>query len=227
MATTQPAETVRRPRISRKFLEEHRRRRFVEACAEILHEFGRRGATASNVIRVAGTARNSFYEVFSSVEDCIGYGVALAEGELFAALGDLDGSTDWADELHRAIAGFYEAVAARPTIAELFLVHAAASRAEPGRLAFRDGGERLAPLIGLGGAEAGRLGRRPPPEAIAGCLSRAVVALAAARVRGPQVAALAEEAAPMAELVLGYYLGADAALEALGPDVRRPAARRG
>jgi hypothetical protein len=49
-----PAE---RPRISRKFIEDHRRRRCVLATAEILHEFGRRGLTTTNVVRLAGSSR--------------------------------------------------------------------------------------------------------------------------------------------------------------------------
>lgn len=204
-----------RPRISREFLEEHRRRRFVEATAEILHEFGRSGVTTTNVVRLAGGARNSFYEVFSSVEDCIAHGISLAEAELFAGLEALPGDGDWPVELHRAIADFYEAVASRPVLAELFLVHAALSREESGRRAFREGGARFAPLIARGAPAAEASGRRPPPQGLAECLSWAIVSLAAARVCGPQVGSLPMEAPSMAVLVGGYYQGPEVAAELL------------
>jgi AcrR family transcriptional regulator len=205
------APTRRRPQISREFLEQHRRRRYVDAAAELLHEFGRAGATTSNVVRLAGTARNSFYEVFSSVEDCIGYGIALAVSELFATLEAQDGEGDWAAEVEEAIAGFYGAVATDPILAELFLIHAAASRVEHGREAARRGAEAFALLFGRGQEEAERRGLRPPPDLAAEYFSRATVAPAARRVRGPEVATLPAQARPMAALVLGAYLGPEAA----------------
>jgi AcrR family transcriptional regulator len=205
-----------RPRISREFLEEHRRRRFVEATAEILHEFGRPGVTTTNVVRLAGGARNSFYEVFSSVEDCIAHGIVLVEAELFAGLRKLPGDGDWAGEVHQAIAGFYAAVAERPVLAELFLIHSAASREEEGRRAFREGGARFAPLIARGTEAAEFLGLRPPPATLPTSLSWAIVYLAAARVRGPEVAELPGRSRQMSALVAGYYLGRENLGDAAG-----------
>jgi AcrR family transcriptional regulator len=206
-----------RPRISREFIEAHRRRRYVDATAEIVHEFGRRGATTTNVIRLAGGARNTFYEVFGSIDDCIAHGIALADAELFAGLDQLGGEDDWLVEVHSAIAAFYEAVASRPLLAELFLIHSAASRTEVGREACLAGGGRFAALISRGGTAVGDRGRRPPPPPfLAEGLSRSIVAVAAARVRGPEVESLPGQVAPMTALVGGFYLGPEAAAEALG-----------
>jgi AcrR family transcriptional regulator len=96
---------TRRPRISRDFLEDYRRRRYVDATAELLHEFGRQGPSVTNIVRLAGTARNSFYEVFSGAEDCIAYGIDLAATDLFATLEAQDGEGEWTDEVGEAIAG--------------------------------------------------------------------------------------------------------------------------
>jgi AcrR family transcriptional regulator len=205
-----------RPRISREFIENHRRRRYVDAATEILHEFGRRGVTAANILRLAGGARNSFYEVFDSVEDCLVYGIALADAELFGGLEHLDGDDDWLTAVQTAIADFYEAVASGPLLAELFLIHSAASQRDAGRAAFHPGGERLAALIARGGAEAEARGLPSPPEFLAEGLSRSIVALAAARVRGPEVESRPEEAPSMTALVGGFYLGPEAAAEILG-----------
>jgi AcrR family transcriptional regulator len=211
MAIRSPAGAVNaRPRLSRDFITEHRRRRYVEATAEILHEFGRRGVTTTNVVRVAGGSRKSFYDSFTGIEDCIAYGISLAEAELFAGIGAQRGGGDWLIEVQGVIAGFYEAVATRPLIAELFLIHAAVSPTEAGAAAFRTGGERFVGLLRRGRAEAQSLGRRPPSTTIEECLSRAIVALAAERVGGPEVERLPSEARPMAILAGGYYLGRQA-----------------
>ncbi len=206
-----------RPRISREFIEAHRRRRYVEATAEILHEFGRQGVTTTNVVRLAGGARGSFYGVFGSVEDCIAHGIALADAELFAGLDRLSGEGDWLVEVHSAIAAFYEAVASRPLLAELFLIHSASARTDAGQEAFRTGGERFAALIARGSDEAEERGHPAPPPFLAEGLSRSIVALAAARVRGPEVETLPAQARSMTALVGGFYLGPEAVTKGLGP----------
>ncbi|HEY2053233.1 MAG TPA: TetR/AcrR family transcriptional regulator [Solirubrobacterales bacterium] len=204
-----------RPQISRDFIEGHRRRRYVEATAEILHEFGRAGLTATNVVRVAGGARGSFYQAFAGIEDCIAYGVRLAERELFAGLEvDMAGG-NWLTEVREAIDAFFDAVVARPLVAELFLIHSAVARTDSGRAAFRTGGERFVPLLLRGRLEADVLGRCPPPDLIAECLSRAIVDLAARRVRGPEVATLPSESRAMTSMVGDFYLGREDSRELL------------
>jgi AcrR family transcriptional regulator len=207
-----PARTPpRRPQISREYAEAHRRRRYVDAAAELLHEFGREGASVTNIVRLAGTARNSFYEVFAGAEDCIAYGIGVAVGELFEVLDTQQEEGDWAADVEEAIAGFYGAVAATPILAELLLIHAPASRVEHGRAAALAGAERFIPLFGRGRAEAEEGGLRAPPILAEEYFSRLVVSLAARRVREPEVAALPQEGRGTAGLVVGFYLGSEAA----------------
>jgi AcrR family transcriptional regulator len=197
----------RRPQISRQYLEDHRRRRYVDATAELLHEFGREGPTVTNIVRLAGTARNSFYEVFSGAEDCIGYGIGVAGEELFAGSGGQDGEGGWLAEVEQAISGFYGAVVAEPMLAELFLVHAAASRVDHGRAAVRAGVEGFTILLGRGRAEAAERGRRSLPASAEEYFSRAIVALAALRVIEGRAEELPGEVDGMATLVGDFYLG--------------------
>jgi AcrR family transcriptional regulator len=212
----------RRPQISREYIERYRRRRYVDAAAELLHEFGRDGPTVTNIVRLAGTARNSFYEVFRSGEDCIGYGIGVAVEELFATLAAQDGEGEWLEELHEAIAGFYAAVAAEPILAELFLVHSAASRVDHGRAAARAGGERFAELLGRGRAEAERRRGHPLPASTEEYFSAAIVSRALRRVRDAEVGSLPDESRPMAALIGGFYLGPAASERILGPAAAEP-----
>jgi AcrR family transcriptional regulator len=207
---------ARRPQISREYLDDVRRRRYVDAVAELLHEFGRHGLTVTNIVRLAKTARNSFYEVFSGSEDCVGYGVGVAVEEIFASLKYQHGEGEWLAEVHEAIGGFYAAVAANPILAELFLVHAASARSEHGRAAARAGGERFLPLLRRGRVEAEERGRPSLPATAEEYLSLAIVSLPAQRVRRPEVEDLPAEARAVARLVGGFYLGPEGADQILG-----------
>ncbi len=212
----QPPGKWARPRISREFVEGHRRRRYVEAAAELLHEFGRDGPTVTNLVRLAGTARNSFYDVFGGAEECIAHGVGLAAGEMFATLDGLGGEGDWLAEVGLAVGGFYGAVAERPLWGELLLIHSAASRPSTGEDPLADSIDRLAALLGRGRAESQARGLRPPPPLLDEYLAWAITAPAAAAVRGPEVAALPQKAAGVTVLVGGYYIGPAAAQQGPG-----------
>lgn len=179
----------------------------MDATAEILHEFGRGGLSVTAVVRLARTARNSFYESFTGIEECIGYGIELAEAELFAGLEDLRGEADWRAELEAGIGGFFAAVATGPLLAELFLVHSGASRDDAGRAAFLSGGERFVPLLSRGRDEADAPGRRVPPPLLDEYLSRTIVSLAARRVQESDTARLREERGAMTRLAAEYYTG--------------------
>jgi AcrR family transcriptional regulator len=211
-----PAPPPRRPQISREYLEDHRRGRYADATAELLHEFGREGPTVTNIVRLAGTARNSFYEVFRGAEDCIAYSVGLAADEIFASLGAQDGEGEWLAEVAAAVSGLYAAVAARPLQAELLLIHSAACRSDVGREALPDGIDRFAALLGRGRAEAESRGRRPPPPLLDEYLAWAIAAPPASRVRDAGLATLPQESRAVTLLVGSYYLGSETAEEALG-----------
>jgi AcrR family transcriptional regulator len=206
MTQTTTGAASRRPRVSRDFLEHHRRRRLIHAAAEILHEFGGSGLTVANVVQVAGVARNSFYEVFGGLEDLISYATGVASEELFAGLADEPSGSEWLIEVHEAIASFYGRVADEPLLAELLLIHASSPRAGGGSDAFWAAGARFVPLIRHGEAQSVLAHRRPPTKAIAECISRSIVALAASRIQQQSVETLQSEARSMALLVGVHYL---------------------
>src|ERR1700749_9214 len=59
-----------RQRLSREFIARHQRARIVAALAEETMEKGYRAVTVADIVRRAGIARNTFYDNFSSKEDC-------------------------------------------------------------------------------------------------------------------------------------------------------------
>jgi AcrR family transcriptional regulator len=195
--------------ISRDFVTAHRRRRFVLAAAEVAGDFGRAAITTTILCQVAHTSRNTFYETFGSVDDCLRCGAGEAYEEIFAPVRAVDPEGEWICEVERAIVGLYKAVAAEPLLAELFFVHS---------FALGDGGEAgcergIAAVVNLlapGRPLAEALGRRPPPLAEE-LVARTILALAAQKVGQGAAAELPSEAAPMAQLVAGAFLGEAAA----------------
>src|SRR6201985_3466706 len=59
-----------RQRLPREFIARHQRARIVNALAEETMDKGYRAVTVADIVRRAGIARNTFYENFSSKEDC-------------------------------------------------------------------------------------------------------------------------------------------------------------
>jgi AcrR family transcriptional regulator len=56
--------------LPREFIAQHQRARIIAALAEETVEKGYRAVTVADIVRRAGIARNTFYENFSSKEDC-------------------------------------------------------------------------------------------------------------------------------------------------------------
>ena len=59
-----------RQQLSREFIAQHQRARIIAALAEETVAKGYRAVTVADIVRRAGIARNTFYENFSSKEDC-------------------------------------------------------------------------------------------------------------------------------------------------------------
>src|ERR1700709_973754 len=56
--------------LPKEFIAQHQRARIISAPAEEAVEQGFRAVTVADIVRRAGIARNTFYENFSSKEDC-------------------------------------------------------------------------------------------------------------------------------------------------------------
>ncbi len=211
MAPSRQAPPTGRPTISRDFLERERRRRFVAVAAEIAHEVGLGGVTASLICRRARSAKNTFYELFDSAADCLRFGVDEAAELLFAPVREQSGEGDWLAEVEAAIAGLYEAAAAEPLLAELLLVHSFGVELGPEDRGYDAGVTELSALLERGRAVAAERGLPEPNPLAEEYLARVVVSLAALKVRQGEADSLPGEVHEMATLVATGYLGAEAA----------------
>src|ERR1700743_3105155 len=112
-----------RPRLSREFIARHQRARIVAALAEETMEKGYRAVTVADIVRRAGIARNTFYDNFSSKEDCFlatqDYAVEESLRRVVDAATEKEG---WEARLAAGLGAFLEYVASEPALPRTCLV---------------------------------------------------------------------------------------------------------
>lgn len=121
-----------RHKLSRSDVAARQRARLIRALAEVLTERGYVDTPVAAVLERAGVSRETFYQQFASKQDCFIAALEDAIGRLAETLdGVLSETTGSPLERYEALlAGYLDAVAARPAIARLFLVETYAAGPE-------------------------------------------------------------------------------------------------
>lgn len=111
--------------LSRDFIAQHQRARIVSALALEVAANGYRAVTVADIVRRAGIARNTFYENFSSKEDCFLAAQEAAVTEALARVVDAAGELDeWPARVEAGLAAFLGYVASEPALARTCMVEA-------------------------------------------------------------------------------------------------------
>ena len=114
-----------RQQLSREFIAAHQRARIIAALAEETAARGYRAVTVADIVRRAGIARNTFYENFSSKEDCFlaaqDLGVEEALRRVVAAAEE---DETWEERVGDGLAAFLGYVAEEPDLARACIVEA-------------------------------------------------------------------------------------------------------
>jgi AcrR family transcriptional regulator len=134
MAAT-PASTRPLPRgrhsLPRETVVRSQRERLVRAMAETMAKQGYVRTSVADVLRAAGVSRETFYEQFTSKEDCF---MAAYDAAAELLLADIPRSaaaaTDPLKAFERGVGAYLDALAAEPEFARLFLVEVYAAGAE-------------------------------------------------------------------------------------------------
>jgi AcrR family transcriptional regulator len=125
-STTRPLPG-RQP-LSREFITQHQRARIVKGLALEVSEKGYRAVTVADIVKRAGIARNTFYENFSSKEECFlaaqNYAMSAALERVVEAAGQID---DWPQRVEAGLAAFLVYVAEEPALARTCMVEALAA----------------------------------------------------------------------------------------------------
>jgi AcrR family transcriptional regulator len=114
-----------RQQLSREFIAQHQRARIISALAEETVANGYRAVTVADIVRRAGIARNTFYENFSSKQDCFLATQDHALQEALRRVTDAAGKfEDWEGRVDAGLAAFLGYVASEPALAYTCIIEA-------------------------------------------------------------------------------------------------------
>lgn len=119
-----------RPQLTQEFVAAHKRRRMIDAMAELCAEQGYEATKIADVVRRAHVARKTLYDNFSGKEELFlaAFDTTLvdAEAEVAEACDAIE-TTEWEARAEAGLRALLEFVAAHPDAARLALVEAPAA----------------------------------------------------------------------------------------------------
>lgn len=199
--------------LPKEFIAQHQRARIIAALAEETVDKGYRAVTVADIVRRAGIARNTFYENFSSKEDCFLSASEFAVKEALRRVVDAATKVEsWPERVDAGLSAFLHYVASEPALARTCIVEAlsagpaAVERYERSIQAF-------VPLF--------RLGRKVSPHGkeLPGTLEETIIGgifwILYQRIIMGQTEQIEELLPELVEFSLTPYIGAEAAKRAL------------
>jgi AcrR family transcriptional regulator len=147
--------------VPRDFVAQNQRERMLLATAELVAERGYQKTTIELIAKTARVALSTFYEQFSSKEECFlaAFDETIgAAAEVFAEL--LDPEQEWAEQIASGLEIALEMVANEPARARLCIVEAQAAGGEA-LVRYQGMLERIAPKLREGRVHNPRASRLP------------------------------------------------------------------
>jgi len=115
-----------RPALSREFIAVHKRRRIMDAIAELTAEQGYDATKIGDIVRRAGVARKTLYDNFEGKEEVFlaAFDAAVDEalGRIEADCAEVEG--DWEEKVQVGLASFLRYVAENPALARMCMIEA-------------------------------------------------------------------------------------------------------
>lgn len=113
-----------RPKLPREFIAGHKRRRIMEAVAELTAEQGYEATKIADIVRCAGVARKTLYDNFDGKEEVFLATFDAGMSELLTAVeaACIDAEDSWPVQVEAALKAFLGFVAERPAMAKTCLV---------------------------------------------------------------------------------------------------------
>ncbi len=116
-----------RPELSREFIAAHKRRRIMDAIAELTAENGYDATKIGDIVRRAGVARKTLYDNFEGKEEVFlnAFDAAVEESvEQVEAACAAIGEGEWEARVQAGLAAFLRYVADHPALARMCLIEA-------------------------------------------------------------------------------------------------------
>jgi AcrR family transcriptional regulator len=115
-----------RPALSREFIAVHKKRRIMDAIAELTAEQGYEATKIGDIVRRAGVARKTLYDNFEGKEEVflVAFDTAVDEvlQRIEANCAAVEG--DWEERVQAGLAAFLGYVAEKPALARMCMIEA-------------------------------------------------------------------------------------------------------
>jgi AcrR family transcriptional regulator len=201
-----------RPELPREFVASHKRRRMMEAIAELTAENGYEATKIADIVRRAAVARKTLYDNFDGKEDLFLSAIDAAVAELRLAVEEGCGRGDGSSEagIVGGLEALLEFVAERPAAARMCMVEAISATPSSARLydaAMRDFVELF-----RGSAPDGA----DLPETIEESLVGGVAWILQSQIRRGDAEQAADLLPELSQFVLSPYLGVGRVVEGGG-----------
>ena len=123
------------------------RRRLLDGLAACIEERGYRETTVADIVRCARTSKRTFYDHFSTKEECFVELLTANNEELVESVqAAVDPDADWREQVHQAVAAYVGTIEANPAVT-LSWIRELPALGEAARPMLRKGFSRLAAMI--------------------------------------------------------------------------------
>ena len=123
------------------------RRRLLDGLAASIEERGYRDTTVADIVRHARTSKRTFYDHFSTKQECFFELLTANNEELVTTLRDaIDPSAPWQEQVRQAVTAYVQTIDATPAIT-LSWIRELPALGEAARPMMRRGSGRLAAAI--------------------------------------------------------------------------------
>jgi AcrR family transcriptional regulator len=117
--------------LSRDFVTRNQRERLIAGTIAAVSEHGYRDATIGRIAAAAGVSRQTFYDYFSTKEECYLASYQLLETHTLIAIGEAgEAERGWAGKVTRRIDALLEVLAGNPDLVRFSLVAPSAAGEE-------------------------------------------------------------------------------------------------
>jgi AcrR family transcriptional regulator len=205
-ARPQSAPPVR-PELPREFVAAHKRRRIMDAIAELTAENGYEATKIADIVRRAGVARKTLYDNFEGKEEvflaAFDSAIDEATARIEAACAKVEGG--WEERIEAGLAAFLGYIAEEPALARMCMIEAlSATPAATER--YEDAMQRFVELTKRNVPHDDRL-----PETIEETLIGGVAWIVYQQIRRHETEKAMDLLPELSEFVLAPYLGIGAA----------------
>jgi AcrR family transcriptional regulator len=126
-----PASVPVRPALSREFVAVHKRRRIMDAIAELTAEQGYDATKIGDIVRRAGVARKTLYDNFEGKEEVFLAAFETAVDEAMKRIEEDCAAVEggWEERVQAGLASFLRYVAENPALARMCMIEALSATA--------------------------------------------------------------------------------------------------